>query len=51
MMVYHGAGGLCVEGSEIMPARPGIRDAKGGIAFKVCVRHVAPDSRPMRPSE
>lgn len=50
MSVYQGASGLCVEGRDVRPARPGMRDANGGMAFSVWVRHVAPASRPARPS-
>lgn len=49
MMVYHGASGLWVGGSDIRPARPGMREANGGMAFSVWVRQVAPASRPARP--
>ena len=34
----------------IRPARPGSRDEKGGMAFNVWVRHVAPARRPESPS-
>ncbi len=34
----------------IRPASPGSRDVKAGMAFKVCVRHVAPALRPEKPS-
>jgi hypothetical protein len=41
---------LCAVGRESSPARPGARDVKAGMAFSVCVRHVAPASRPRSPS-
>lgn len=31
------------------PARPGAREARGGIAFNVCVNPVAPALKPARP--
>lgn len=49
MMVYHGGDGLCVGGSDINPARPGALDANGGMAFSVCVKHVAPAYTPASP--
>lgn len=32
------------------PASPGSRELKGGMALRVCVRHVAPARSPDRPS-
>jgi hypothetical protein len=49
MRVKYGGAGSWNVGSEIKPASPGSRLEKGGIAFSVCVRHVAPVVRPDRP--
>jgi len=42
--------GLCVGCREIKPARPGAREPYGGMALRVCVRHVAPAFKPNKPS-
>lgn len=50
MIVYHGGEIFPASGSDINPASPGALDAQAGIAFRVCVKPLAPALSPVNPS-